>query len=246
MAQLQHLSRHLATVPLHLNTIFIELFIKMNNCLYCCMHCVMMFCNKAGARSCRNMQAWRVLYWKKALLWTLWLIIPDMLCWSADSKWAGADNAERDRSLRLWFMTVWVGVQTIVESVRSFPAGTVQQFGLLSAHGRDLWESLAGWEFVCAFLLLRVLLLFLRLRLDLPLFLFLLILRNFVQRREYVMKSVSSHSSCILDHVSVQAHFYCDFLSCLCVHGQTAVTHCPPLRWLCTPNFVCPIRFNLN
>lgn len=58
---------------------------------------------------------------RRVLLWTLRFIIPDMLCWSADSKWAGADNWEWDRSQRLWFMTVWVWVQTIVESVRSFP-----------------------------------------------------------------------------------------------------------------------------
>lgn len=56
MAQLQHLSRHLATVSLHLNRVFIELFIEMNNCLCFCMHCVMMFCNKAGARPCLYMQ----------------------------------------------------------------------------------------------------------------------------------------------------------------------------------------------
>lgn len=126
MAQPQHLSRHLATVLLHLNRVFIELFIEMNNCLYCCMHCVMMFCNKAGAHPCRCVQpegscCTDIEKKKKSLQWALRLIIPHMLCWSADSKWAGADNSERDRSLRLWFMTIWVGVQTIVESVRSFP-----------------------------------------------------------------------------------------------------------------------------
>lgn len=31
-------TRPAATVPLHSNRIFIELFIKTNNCLYCCMH----------------------------------------------------------------------------------------------------------------------------------------------------------------------------------------------------------------
>lgn len=56
MAQLQHLSRHLATVPLNLKRIFIELFSKMNNCLYTCMHSVMMFCNRTGACACRCMQ----------------------------------------------------------------------------------------------------------------------------------------------------------------------------------------------
>lgn len=53
VAQPQHLSRHVAPVPLRLNRIFIEVFIETNNCLYCYMHCVMMFCNKSGAPPCR-------------------------------------------------------------------------------------------------------------------------------------------------------------------------------------------------
>ncbi len=127
MAQLHHLSRHLATVLLHLNRIFIELFIEMNNCLYCCMHCVMMFCNKAGAGPCKCMQpdgsCCIEIERKKEKIPAMDFVA--YYSWHALlkrwSKWAGADNSERDRSLWLWFMTVWVGVQTIVESVRSFP-----------------------------------------------------------------------------------------------------------------------------
>lgn len=91
MAQLQHLSRRLATVPMHLNRIFIELFIEMNNCLYCCMHSVMMFCNKAGvypSMLCSLKGPAAVEFIKRNKIPAMGIVAyySYMLCWSANLK----------------------------------------------------------------------------------------------------------------------------------------------------------------
>lgn len=219
----------------------------MNNCLYRCMHCVMMFCNKAGAGPCSCMQPQGpccieigkkrkkipamdfVAYYSWHALLKRW------------SKWAGADNLERDRSPWLWFMAVWVGVQTIVESVRSFPGWYCSTVWTTVSSRQGLVVEFGIW----AFPLLRFLLPFLPLCLcqHLPL-LFLLILGSFVQSRVFVMKSVCIPVFQLFQlypgACSVLAPCYCYLFSCLCVCDQTAMTHCPPLPSLCTPGFVSP------
>lgn len=44
-------------------------------------------------------------------VWTLWFIIPDMLCWSSAGRYW---YLEWGRSLWVWFISVWVRVQTKV------------------------------------------------------------------------------------------------------------------------------------
>lgn len=187
----------------------------MINCLYCCMHCVMLFCIKSGARPCRSVQSEASCSSeigkngkKKFLQWALWLIIADMLCWSADLKWAGAGPRQ-----------IAVAVIHDCLSGSSNNSGVGLKFPCW--YCSTVWTTVSSWQkLVLDFGAVRDCLSFPSLGF-LPLQLFFLLLSSFETLTE-------------TEDFSMKKKNY------LVKQDQTAVTHHPPPPSLCTLDFVSP------